>query len=240
MPRMARIYVFLVSVLGALVLAATLQGSVHPLDPLRFATYFALSLIAATLKLRLPGLTGTMSIGFVFALLGIAELTLPETMLMACMGVIVQCLWRAKQRPTAVQVIFSVSAVALSVALAYSAAQLLRSKLQAESIAIPMALATCCYFACNSALVAGVLSMVQRKAFRTVWEQCYLLSFPYYLLGGAVAGMIAASSRQIGWQLSLTMLPVMALAYLFYHIYLDRLAVGLTGAAALSVYPNEH
>jgi len=30
------------------------------------------------LKLRLPGLTGTMSIGFVFDLLGIAELTVPE------------------------------------------------------------------------------------------------------------------------------------------------------------------
>ena len=174
-----------------------------------------------------------MSIGFVLVLLGISELSLPEAMLMACAGVLVQCLWRAKQRPTAVQVTFSVAAVALSVVITYAATQLLRSRWQTESAAVLMALATCCYFASNSALVAGVLSMVQRKSFRTVWEQCYLMSFPYYLLGGAVAAIVAASSRQIGWQLSLIALPIVGLAFVFYHIYFDHLAAGALPVAVL-------
>ena len=93
----------------------------------RFAAYFLLSLMAATLKLRLPGLTGTLSIGFVFVLLGISELTLAETMLMACAGVAVQCLWRAQRRPAAVQVLFSVSAVAVSLTLAFEGAQFVRT-----------------------------------------------------------------------------------------------------------------
>jgi hypothetical protein len=239
MPGNARIYIFLVSAAGlaAAVLAFANPWPLH--DPLQFCTYFVLSLFAAVLKLRLPGLTGTMSIGFVVVLLGISELSLPEAMLMACTGVIAQCLWRAKQRPTAVQVLFSVSAVALSVTVTHGAVQLLRSKSQMESLAVLMALATCCYFACNSALVAGVLSMVQRKPFRAVWEECYLLSFPYYLLGGAVAGMIAASSRQIGWQLSLVMLPIMGLAYVFYHIYIDHLTM-TAPAGAMGTAEGSH
>jgi len=217
MPTTARLYVYLVSCLGISVMAAAFQAPAWPSDPLRFATYFVLSLIAAAMKLRLPGLTGTMSIGFLMILLGIAELSLPETMILACAGIVVQCLWKARQRPTAAQVIFNVSVAAISVFIAFQVTGLLKP--HTESVAVLMALATCCYFVGNSALVSGVLSRVQGKPFRTVWQQCYLLSFPYYLAGGAVAGLIAGSSREMGGPLSLVMLPMMGLVYVFYHIY---------------------
>jgi hypothetical protein len=231
MPTTARRYVYLVTALGVVVVATAFRTPLSPSDPLRFATYILLSLMAAALKLRLPGLTGTMSIGFLLVLLGIAELSLPETMLLACIGVVAQCLWKAQQRPTAMQVIFNVSAVAISAFAAFQVSQLLKS--HTESIAMVMALATCCYFVSNSMLVSGVLSRVQAKPFRTVWQQCYLLSFPYYLLGGGIAGLMAASSREMGWELSLVVLPVMGLVFVFYHIYFDRLARLPGGVAAM-------
>lgn len=235
MPAYAKVYISLVSAAGISAMAYAFLDPPWSHDISRLCSYALLSLLAAALKLRLPGITGTMSIGFVFALLGVAEFTLPETMLMACAGVVVQCVWRAKSRPSPVQVLFSVSAVATSVALAYGSAELLRSRLHTESLSIIMAVATCLYFVTNSLLVSGVLSLVKREPLRVIWQQCYLFAFPYYLVGGVVAGLVAASSRELGWQPPLLILPVMGLVYLFYRFYLSRLE--LVSAVASSVAP---
>lgn len=239
MPPRAKTYVYLVSVAGALAAAAALWEPLRSQDPVRFAAYFLLSLAAAALKLRLPGLTGTMSIGFVLVLLGIAELTLPETMLMACAGVVVQCFWRAKRRPLAVQVVFNLAAVAISVALAYQGTHLLKSRWHADSVSLLMAVGTCVYFTANSLLVSGVLARIEGAPLRTVWERCHLLSFPYYLLGGSVAGLAAAAGRELGWELSLLILPVMALAFVFCRIVFVRLALEPVAAAAVEASFHE-
>jgi len=195
--------------------AFVVPGGLH--DLFRFSVYLLLSLVAGTLKLRLPGLTSTMSIGFVFVLLGISEFTPLETMVIACAGVVMQCFWRAQSRPLPVQVIFSVSAVATSLMLAYGCSQAVRAQLHAESVPVAMAAATCLYFMSNSLLVSGVLSLVKREPLRAIWRKCYLFAFPYYLLGGVVAGLVAALSRELGWKLPLLILPVMGLAFLLYR-----------------------
>ena len=223
MTKRAKVYVYIVSAIGVLAFASGLWSPPWPHDPLRFGFYFMLSLLAATLKLRLPGLTGTMSIGFVFVLLGIAEMSLPETMLVACTGIVVQCFWRAVRRPGAMQVVFNVAAAAISVVLAYQPAHFVQARWHTGSIPILMALATCIYFVASSLLVSGVLSRVESRPLREVWERCYLLSFPYYLVGGVVAGLVAASSHELGWQLPLSILPVMGGAFLFCRMYFARL-----------------
>ena len=225
MTNNTKVYIFLVSAAGIAAMAYAFLYPQWPHDPFRFCTYFLLSLLTATLKLRLPGLRETMSIGFVFVLLGISELTLPETMFVACAGVVVQCLWRAKHRPTPVQVLFSVSAVAISLTLAYECSHFVGTQFHTESVSIISAVATCIYFMANSLLVSGVLSLVKREPLRDIWQQCYLFAFPYYLLGGAVAGLMAASGRELGWMPPLLILPVMGMAFLFYRFYLARLAM---------------
>lgn len=195
--------------------------------------HFLLSLLAAALKLRLPGLTGTMSMGFVFVLLGISELTLPATIMIACAGIVVQCYWRARRRPGLTQVLFNIAAVVISADLAYQCVHFVQSR-HTDSVPVLMAVATCVYFMANSLLVAGVLSRVEGRPLRAVWERCYMLSLPYNLLGGVVAGLIASSSRELGWRPPLLMLAVMALAYLFCRMYFDRLMAQLAPVAAKS------
>jgi hypothetical protein len=232
MPSNAKIYISLVSAAGLAAMAYAFLDSPWSHDGFRFCTYLLLSLLAATLKLRLPGITGTMSIGFVLVLFGISELTLPETMLIACAGVVAQCLWRATRRPALVQLLFNVSAVAVSLIVAYECSQFVRTQFHAESISIVLAVATCLYFVANSLLVSGVISLTGREPVRAIWQQCYLFAFPYYLLGGAVAGLMAASGRELGWKPPLLMLPLMGLTFLFYRFYLARLAT--LPAAAVS------
>ena len=49
-------------------------------DPGRFVCYLLVAAIASGLKVRLPAITGTLSVNFLFILIGIAELTRPETL----------------------------------------------------------------------------------------------------------------------------------------------------------------
>jgi hypothetical protein len=225
MPSDAKVYIFLVTAAGIGAMVYAFLNPPWPHDLFQLCTYFVLGLLAATFKLRLPGLTGTMSIGFVVVLLSAFQLTLAESMFIACSGVLVQCLWRPDRRPKPVQVFFSVSAVALSLLLAYECSAVVRTKYHMEPVSIVLAVATCLYFMANSLLFSGVMSLVKREPLRQVWQSCYLFAFPYYLLGGVVTGIMAASGREFGWRPSLLILPVMSLIYLFYRLYLARFEV---------------
>ena len=47
---------------------------------MKFACYLVAALLASSLKVSLPGIEGTLSVNFLFTLLGILELSLPETL----------------------------------------------------------------------------------------------------------------------------------------------------------------
>src|SRR5712692_3993074 len=99
-PTSAKIYVGSVMALGGLVL---LQGLLHwECDsPIRFLVYFLIALLGSGLKVRLPGIFGTISANFLFILVGLVYLSLPETLLLGCGSTLVQCFWKAKTRPQA-------------------------------------------------------------------------------------------------------------------------------------------
>ena len=67
MSLTARIYIAAVVALGAMALANGFSGWV-PHHLVGFAFYFALAVPASCLKVRLPGVTGTMSVLFVLSL----------------------------------------------------------------------------------------------------------------------------------------------------------------------------
>ena len=56
-------------------------------------------------KLRLPRLDGTYSLGFLFLLYGVAHFSLPETLLAVCAGAVAGSLLNTKNRSSAVQVL---------------------------------------------------------------------------------------------------------------------------------------
>src|SRR5437868_5658584 len=115
MPLKARIYIGVVIALGAAALCHGLYRWV-PHDLLRFVCYLALAIPASCLKVSLPGVTGTMSVLFVFLLAGVAELELPETVIAGVLCVIAQSFWHTKARPRAVHVIFSVANIVIAIA----------------------------------------------------------------------------------------------------------------------------
>jgi len=91
---------------------------------------------------------------------------------------------------------------------------------------VPLALlaATITHFACNTAAMSTIIGVTEDKAISKVWTASYLWSFPYYMVGAAIAGLVHFLNKHIGWQSSLLVLPPIYLMYRSYRLYLGKLA----------------
>src|SRR3989475_9268809 len=75
----------------------------------------------------------------------------------------------------------------------------------------------------NTVPVACAISLTEYKPVRKIWSECYFWSFPYYLVGAAIAGLVSFVSRSAGWLASLFVLAVIYLIHRSYRLYLARL-----------------
>jgi hypothetical protein len=224
MPAAAKLYIGAVITLGFALLTGCLLFHGQFPDLPRYFSYLLLAVLASTLKVRLPGLTGTMSVNFLFILIGIADLTVAETLAMGCAATVIQCVWRTKRGPRLVQAVFNIAALVLSIGVAYQVSHFTLALARAQSLCTLLVLAACSYFVSNTLLISGVLCLVEGKPLAKIWQQCFLWTFPYYLVGSAIAGLVSVSNRAVGWEVSLLILPLMYLVYLFYRLYLGRVA----------------
>ena len=194
----------------------------HSHDPLKFACYLLIAALASTMKVRLPGIEGSMSVHFLFVLLGILELSLPETLVIGCAAALVQTFWKPVHRPERVKVVFNLSMTANAICLTYFAYHLSAGLLK-NSMPLLLAVAACAYFLSNTLPVAVVIALTEKRSLRGIWAETYFWSFPYYLAGAAVVGLVSFANRHVGWQSALLVLPVMYWLYRSYYLYLGRL-----------------
>jgi hypothetical protein len=223
LPIRAKFYVSAVIAAGASVLTF---GALHweSGDLRRFFWFAAATLLASACKVRLPRMTGTISLGFVLLLVAVSEMRFSEVAALSGLVGVVQTLWRPTRPPKPIQALFNVACLALSTALAYFLCRLGAGPLldkPAVALLVPAALIQ---YGCNTMLVAAVLSLVDEEPLLRLWQRCYFWSFPYYLVGAAAAGAMVATSRESGWQPSLLILPLLALVYVSYRLQLTKAA----------------
>jgi signal transduction histidine kinase len=218
----AKVYIFLVIAVG---LAAAVRGYFlwNPQDLLRFYCYLMLAVPASGLKVRLPGVTGTMSVLFVLLLAGIVELGLAETLVMSAICVVVQSYWRPKTRPRPVQVAFSVALLFIAVTAADYVYHSEAIPWLGDAPPFRLALLASVFFLTNTFPVAAVIALTESKDLRKVWVEFYSWTFPYYLVGAALVGMFGFANRALNWQAWVLILPTVYAIYRSYNLYLDRL-----------------
>src|SRR5579863_2179892 len=117
-PRRATIYIALIVFSGTIILNHGLWNW-STSDWPRYLSYCAIALLASGMKVTLPAISATMSLNFLFVLIGIAEFSLAETLTMGCLGILVQTMFNVKNRLRAVQVVFNVASIACSIEAAY-------------------------------------------------------------------------------------------------------------------------
>ncbi|MBZ5655870.1 MAG: diguanylate cyclase [Acidobacteriia bacterium] len=189
----------------------------------QFICYLLIAVLASGLKIQLPGIDGTMSVNFLFILLGVRELNLPETLIIGCTASLAQCLWGARQKLVPAKIFFNVfSMMANAIALSYFVYHRLERPL-GQGAPLLLVITALVFFLANTLPVSVIISLTEGKSPRKIWSECYFWTFPYYLVGAAVVFLVDFINRHAGWQTSLLVLPVIYWVYRSYRLYLGRL-----------------
>jgi hypothetical protein len=221
MPSPAKIYIALIATLATAALAvAAYQWKPAHLG--QFVLFFALAMVASTMKIRLPGLKTSISTNFVFILIGMALFSFGETVLIGLGGALVQSLWRPLQRPKAVQVFFNGACLTVCTAAAFWASHALPVFLSSSSAAARMTVGACVYVVLNTGLVSLVISLAEGQSLKQLWPQCYEWTFPYFLVGAAVAGLASAAGQGSNFGVTLLVVPAMYFVYVYYRMRIVR------------------
>lgn len=216
-----KIFVCLIAALGIGVLV---QGILrwHSDDLARFVVYLLFSILVSRLKVKLPGIDGSMSVGFLFILISVVELGFGEAILLASVSTFIQSVWHVEKRPQPIHVIFNVTSIALATAAAFQSYHALAD--WGVNRIVLLAIAAFTYFVLNTIPVSLVISMTEQKSVKKVFSECYFWSFPYYMVGASISGLCSWLSHQVGWESALLMLPVIYLIYRSYFLYLEKLS----------------
>lgn len=213
----ARIFVALIVISGLLVLGdAVLNAKQVPTA--KFLAFLSVACVAARLKIKLPGVTGTMSVNLPFILVAAAEMKIAEALAIGFISTFIQCLAKGKKF-NAIQVAFNCSTITLAVAatrLIYAAPSAASA---VGSPALRLALAAAGYAMANTVPVAIVIGLTEGVSMLRIWLEMLQLSFPYLVASAGIAGLTVTLSQEVGWQVPLAVLPIMMGIFQSYRRY---------------------
>ncbi|HKR97491.1 MAG TPA: HD domain-containing phosphohydrolase, partial [Candidatus Angelobacter sp.] len=220
-PTRARPFVYLVCTTGVVCMLLGLLPW-HSSKSLLFPSYLLLTIVASALKTVLPGSEGTVSVNFVFFLVGICNMTISETLTLVAIATVVQCFWRAKKRLSFIHFAFNLSQLALAIIASYWTYTFLLQHVFHARVPLPLLVASIVYFLFNSIPVATVVALADNTSIFAKWRTGYSWTFPYYLIGAAIAGLIQFVNRMVGWEMSILVLPAVYVIYRSYCMHLGR------------------
>jgi hypothetical protein len=234
LPNSAKWLIAAVAICGSAVLVRSLWGWQH-IDGIRFATFLGFAVAAAMFKVKLPGMNSSMSVNLPFILMGVAELSLPEALLVGCSSTLMQCLRVAQNRRNPVQIVFNVCAASNAVALAWFVFNRLYAINNPALHTLMLAFAAAGFLLANTVPVAAILSVTEHRNIAHIWGRMFLLTFPYYLLSAGVTVIANAATVYLDWQAPLLALPLMYAVYLSYRHFFQAHADAKSPATSAAV-----
>ncbi len=226
LPKAAQAYVAAVIVAGAAALAiavAQVDGS----HALLLASLMALAAVTATAKIELPLGRGDSNLSFSQAVIFWALFALGPSgaIVIAAVSALAQCTLRVGEPNPLYRIVFSVTSVAVTAAVASVplVAGVASTEIAPAALARAAALVAPLYFFTNTALVAAAIALATRQGIARVWHRNFLWSAPSYLVGAALAAVATAASARgwFGW-LALLAMPLY-LVFRSYHTVVARL-----------------
>lgn len=194
-----------------------------------FLMLLAVALLASRLHVRMPGVTGTLSVNLPFILLAAAEMGSAEAVIIGCLSTLVQCLPRAQQKFIWIQGLFNFANMALAVGatrLLYHAAALQSA---IHSPVLLLAVAAAGFYVVNSVPVSIIIGLTEKRSALRSWTAMVQLSYPYYLASAGIACVVMTASPHIGWQVPLMVLPLMAGVFYSHRRYFSPSAIEQEG-----------
>jgi len=228
----ARIYIALIIVSGFLLLGDAVLNAPSLPTP-RFMVLLGLAVVAARLKVKLPGLTGTMSVNLPFILLAAALTGTAEALTVGLVSTFAQCLPHDKRKFKLAQLTFNCCAIILATGVARWIFTSHEISSAVPVAALRLALAAAGYFLANTILMAVVIALSESVNVLRTWAELFQLAFVYVVASAGVAGLSLLAGQETAWQVPLALLPIMLGIYQSYRRYFAAGAAEAAPAAAM-------
>jgi serine phosphatase RsbU (regulator of sigma subunit) len=226
-PAPADLYVFCLALfaLCALLVGWSQHSVQHPRELVLFGV---LAAAAGSQKLWVPNSLGSrISIGYIFVIVGLLFLGVPEAMLIAAASGLTGSLFNLLGRPTLREGVFNVSAQVLSTALAGQALLFLGRASGDPPLRtgiVPLLAAAGLYFLSNSALAAGGVAFAEERPVLKVWRQGVRWTAAIALAGSCLAILMAVAYGLPDRTLFYLSLPLAYVLFAAYQATLERMA----------------
>lgn len=190
-------------------------------DPAELLSYLILAAVAATCRIRLPGLRSNCSLGFLVILASIANLPLPQALVTGSATVLVEALWKPSPRLATAGVLFDLACGSIGIVLAHDIA-LLPWIGEWNSTELAVLVGTAVYLFMNTALLAGLAALNDGQRFRRLSRSWIAGAAPYYLAAAAAAAFIVHLGNAIDWKSVLSILAPTFVIYVYFRHFIQQ------------------
>ena len=181
----------------------------------------AAAALSSRLKVKLPGMTSSMSGNLPVILLAVTQLGLFASLLVAVTAAIAQSYTSGGNKTKPIQFVFNACTLLNASGLAYLA---YHSQIGAHAAAHTMSLvlAAATYFVANTAPVASIIGLTEGGNPFALWHKVFLWSFPNYVIGAGLTAIASAFSTISGLATMAALLAVLFAVYQSYKMYVGR------------------
>ena len=182
----------------------------------------AAAALSSRFKVKLPGITSSMSGNLPVILLGVTQLGLFASLLVAVTAAIAQSFSSGGNKTKPIQFVFNACTLLNASGLAYLAyhSQILGTHAAAHTTSLLLAAAT--YFLANTAPVASIIGLTEGGNPFALWHKVFLWSFPNYVIGAGLTAIASTFGTISGLATLAALLAVLFAIYRSYKMYVGR------------------
>jgi hypothetical protein len=177
--------------------------------------------LSSRLKVKLPGMTSSMSGNLPVILLAVTQLGLFASLLVAVTAAVAQS-YSGGNKTKPVQFVFNACTLLNAAGLAYAVyhSQVFATGATAHTMHLVLAAAT--YFLANTAPVASIIGLTEGANPFALWHKVFLWSFPNYVIGAGLTAIASAFTTINGLGTLTALLAVLFAVYQSYKMYVGR------------------
>lgn len=181
----------------------------------------AAAALSSRFKVKLPGMTSSMSGNLPVILLGVTQLGLFASLLVAIAAAIAQS-YSGGNKTKPIQFVFNACTLLNAAGLAYLAYHRQIFGVRATAHTMSLVLAAVTYFVANTMPVASIIGLTEGGNPFALWHKVFLWSFPNYVIGAGLTAIASTFSTISGLAAVATLMAVLFAVYQSYKMYVGR------------------
>ena len=182
----------------------------------------AAAALSSRFKVKLPGMTSSMSGNLPVILLGVTQLGLLASLLVAMTAAVAQSYTSGKNQLKPIQFVFNACTLLNAAGLAYLVyhSQIFAAHASAHTMSLVLAAVT--YFLANTAPVASIIGLTEGGNPFALWHKVFLWSFPNYVIGAGLTAIASAFTTVSGLATMAALMVVLFAVYQSYKTYVSQ------------------